>query len=180
MLAEPAVLATLVVVVATGVLAGLLVATGRGRALPGLAVAGSLALIVAATVLPSPWTNAEGGQLALAPGRGGLGKAGLQLLAGSPGAAAQLLVLNGLLYLPLGAALAWGWPARPGLLVLPLVTSVTIEVVQHALLDRVAATDDVLVNVGGAVAGWVLLTWWQRHADAAGRASRPGPWRSRP
>lgn len=177
MTGEPAVDASIVVVGLAAVLAGLLVITGRRRHLPLLAVVATVVLVVVGTALPTHWSVASGTDLRLAPGHGGLGKAGLQLVRGSPGAAVELFVLNAVVYLPLGAALRWRWPHRLVLLVVPLVVSVGVEATQYAVLDRVAATDDVLLNVGGAVIGWALLWWWQRAtADRAmpDRAT-PGP-----
>lgn len=167
MVTEPAILASGLVVVASLGLAVLLARTGRRRHLPMLAVVASAVLVVVATGLPTHWSDQSGAAWRLAPGHGGLGKAGLQLLGGSPGAAAELLVLNGLLYVPLGAALAWRWPDRPELLVVPVTVSTVMETVQYLALDRVAATDDVLVNVAGAVAGWLLVTGWRRRAARA-------------
>lgn len=157
--AEPGVLGSVLVVATAVVVALVLVATGRRRHLPTLAVVASLVLVVVATALPTHWTATSGAELRLAPGHGGLGKAGLQLLRGSPGAAVELFALNGLVYLPVGVALAWRWPSRWALLVVPLVVSCGVETLQYLALERVAATDDVLLNVVGAVVGW-LIAWW--------------------
>ncbi len=170
---EPAVFGSLLVVVVAAAVALVAVLSGRRRHLPTLAVVATVVLVVVATGLPTHWSTGSGGaDLRLAPGHGGLGKAGLQLLRGSPGAAAQLLVLNGLVYLPLGAALAWRWPGRWRALAVPLVVSVAVECTQYLALERVAATDDVVLNVGGAVAGWLLVWWFQRsHTDTIGPAT---------
>lgn len=163
MTSEPAVLGSVLVVVVAAGVALVAVLSGRRRHLPTLAVVATVVLVVVATGLPTHWSSGSGGaDLRLAPGHGGLGKAGLQLLRGSPGAAAQLFVLNGLVYVPLGAALAWRWPSRGRALVVPLVVSIAVECTQYLMLDRVAATDDVVLNVGGAVVGWLLMGWSQR------------------
>lgn len=168
MTVEPGVLGAVVVVVVSALAAVVLLASGRDRHLPILAVVASIALVAVATGLPTRFSEGTGASsLAPALGHGGIGKAGLQLLRGNPGAAAELLVLNGLVYVPLGAALAWAWPGRRARLVVPVLVSVAVEAIQYlALPSRVAATDDVVVNVGGAVVGWLAVTWWIRRHGA--------------
>lgn len=173
MTAEPGVLGAALVVATTVVVALVLVATDRRRHLPALAVVASVVLVVVATALPTHWSVESGADLRLVPGHGGLGKAGRQLVGGSPGAAVELFALNGLVYLPVGAALACRWPSRWRLLVVvPLAVSTGVETVQYLALDRVAATDDVLLNVGGAVVGW-LVVWWVQRTNSSSPPVRP-------
>lgn len=180
---EPAVVASVLVVLATTVVALVLVATGRRAPLPTVAVVGTIVLVVVATALPTHWSGEGGAQFRPVLLHGGLGGAGRQLLAGDPGAAVELFVLNGVVYLPLGSALAWRWPSRVSALMVPLVVSIGVEGVQYLALERVAATDDVILNVTGAVIGWMLVWWLHRsRADRSNpAASSPrrvgvGPW----
>lgn len=83
------------------------------------------------------------------------------------------VVLNVLLFVPLGAALvlvlsrAWWWVT-----LLAAVTSGTIEVVQGLWLDRIASWWDVAANTAGALVGAVTVSLLARARRRAW--SRPG------
>ncbi|MDX1468404.1 MAG: VanZ family protein [Acidimicrobiia bacterium] len=98
----------------------------------------------------------SGGDLVLVPGGGGLGD--LEQIAASPTSlAAVLLAGNVLLYIPIGFAGTIGWYDRRRLVLAGcLLLSVAVETVQLLALGRVAATDDVILNMVGASIGYVL------------------------
>lgn len=117
-------------------------------------LAGAAVLIVAATALPGSWPphRDSWGDLVLGLGEGGL--ADWRLLADPFGTLAAVeLWANVAVYVPLGVA-AW----LLGRSVLRAIAvgsglSVAIEAWQWAALSRVAATDDVLLNVTGTALG---------------------------
>jgi len=116
---------------------------------------GSAFSIVAATAVPYTWPPVRYGlgDLVLVPGRGGMGDLA-QILAAPGSLAAILLAANVLLYIPLTLAAAVGWPQRSATILLAaLLLSLSVETVQYLVLERVAATDDVILNMTGAVMG---------------------------
>jgi hypothetical protein len=57
---------------------------------------------------------------------------------------------------PLAAFAVLGWGRPWAVLLVALAVSVSIETIQFVALSRIAATDDVILNVGGAVVGACL------------------------
>jgi hypothetical protein len=170
----PSVMFAVVVLVATGV-AGALVFVRRRRGtrpamVPTVRVlaAGWGLLIVAATGTPRTWPPRwDGlGDLILVPGRGGISE--WKKVFEAPGSQpAMLLVANLALYFVLAFLVTIGWPGRVRrVLAGCLILSLIIEFVQFTLLDRVAAVDDVLLNMAGAVIGCILGTGIQRFLAA--------------
>ena len=88
------------------------------------------------------------------------------------------VLLNVLLFLPLGAVLAlltarpWWWVVLPA-----AVVSGAIELVQGRWLDRVASWSDVVANTVGALLGAAAVSLLARARRRS--ASRPGPGRPR-
>lgn len=141
-------------------------ATGANRRRSGLPVAPAVARVLAAgaaavafvatSVRGDRLTFERGGDLVLTPGGAGLGDLG-ELWSDPTSLAAVLLVANVALYVPVAFFAVVGW-YRSRHLVLPgcLALSVTVEAVQYLALGRVAALDDVVLNVLGAAAGYLL------------------------
>jgi len=82
-------------------------------------------------------------------------------VAAGPGNALYQLGGNVALFLPLGLLLPLVWEPIFGRLVPTLIVGAVlssgIELAQLTLVDgRVAATDDVMLNVAGVLAGWLL------------------------
>ena len=118
---------------------------------------GSALVILAATALPPGPVRRYGfGDLVLHLGAAGLSN--WQILLDDPFSWEALLIsLNVVLYVPLGLLVLVGW--RSGLKVafgVCLGLSVAVETVQWAAFQRVAALDDVLINVAGGVIGIIL------------------------
>lgn len=115
---------------------------------------GSAIVVVIATALPRHWPpRFAPGDLELELGRGGL--AAWRVLYENPNSlSAVLLLANVLLYIPLGVFAVVGWP-RHGFVVWMgcVALSLGVELAQLVLLDGVASTDDVILNVGGATLG---------------------------
>ena len=116
----------------------------------------ALIAAVATSIRGSRLVLESGGDLVLIPGGGGLGD--LEQIAASPTSlAAVLLAGNILLYIPLGFAGTIGWYDRRRLVLAGcLLLSVAVETVQLLALGRVAATDDVILNMVGGSIGYVL------------------------
>jgi hypothetical protein len=129
---------------------------------------GSAMVIGAAMGLPLSWPPRwEGlGDLVLQPGRGGLSDWRV-LFDARESLAALLLVANVLLYIPLSLFATFAWPtARSRILLGCLALSLLVELVQLILLARVASVDDVLLNMAGAVIGYLValgLLRYQKH-----------------
>jgi VanZ like protein len=118
---------------------------------------GSALLIIVTTAIPVDWPpHRDGlGRLILFPGREGLGF--LDHSGDKPrDLPSLLLVANIAIYAPLAyfSTIVWGHVAR--VFAACLVLSVTIEAIQYLLLDRIAATDDVILNMLGAATGALL------------------------
>lgn len=113
--------------------------------------------VLLATALPDSWPPPfTGGDLVLRPGEGGLDR--LPQLWRAPGdLEAVLLVANVLLYVLLAAAISLGWGRPTRALACAAALTVLVESVQYAALERVAAVDDVLLNLTGAVLGVALV-----------------------
>lgn len=124
-----------------------------------LTVGAALTAVVATAYPREGWLLSSDGDLVLTPGRGGL--ADLDQILAEPGSlAAALFFANVLLYVPIGFFGAVGWHRRRMLVFLAaLGLSLAVETLQLSVLGRVAATDDVLLNVGGAVLGLGLATF---------------------
>jgi hypothetical protein len=148
-------------------------------AIARVGLAGSVLVVLLATALPRAWPPEGRGDLVLAPGRGGL--ADWRVVLEAPGSlAAVLLVLNVVLYLPVGLFGGLLVPDRPGRAVAGAVgLSILVETWQLAVIGRVASTDDVLLNVVGAVVGLGLArTLVHRGGPGNLRSSDTGPGRS--
>lgn len=139
---------------------------------------GSALLIIAATAAPYSWPPERYGfgDLVLEIGRAGLGDID-QAIAEPTSLAALLLFANVALYVPLTASALIGWPERGvSILVTALGLSLGIEAVQYVALERVAATDDVALNMSGALIGWFTGLLLRRHLRAPARVvSAVGP-----
>jgi hypothetical protein len=127
----------------------------RGNAAWRLGLAVALALIGVATLIPQGGgTRTDVAVLCLRCGA-----------MGGPD-----LVLNVVLFVPLGVALAW-WGARPGrALAIGLALSVAIEIAQLGLPGRFATLRDAACNAAGAWLGAVLalhLARWLAPSRAA-------------
>ena len=84
-------------------------------------------------------------------------------------------MLNVVIYVPFGFFAVLAWPERQGLvLVAALAISVFVETMQLAFLDRIAATDDVVLNVTGAALGWFAGLVALRLAGRGDRARESG------
>ena len=101
----------------------------------------------------------SGGDLVLVPGGAGLGD--LEQIAADPTSlAAMLLVGNVALYIPVALAAVIGWyPHRRKVLVGCLFLSLFVESLQFAALGRVAALDDVVLNMIGTAIGYAAAVW---------------------
>ncbi len=121
-----------------------------------LTMGSALTAFVATAYPREGWRLTFDGDLALMLGQGGLGDLD-QVLADPGSLAAVVLFANVLLYVPIGFFGAIGWHrTRPVVFLGALALSVAVEGLQYAILGRVASTDDVLLNVGGAVLGLAL------------------------
>jgi hypothetical protein len=119
----------------------------------GLAVV-SVVAVVAATVAPRSWPlERDGwGDLVLTPGGDSLGR--LDVLLNDPASlAANLVVLNVALFVPLACFAFLGWGRQWTVMLVALAVSLTIETLQLVAFARVASTDDVILNLVGAVLG---------------------------
>lgn len=135
---------------------------------------GAALLIVAATATPFRWPPELGtGDLALGIGAGGLGN--LPRVLAQPGSLAwMLLLLNLSIYAPLTFSAALGWPTRRwSILAAALGLSLLVEALQLLVLDRVAATDDVLLNMAGATVG-LLFGFGMRRGIGPGQSGPVG------
>lgn len=125
---------------------------------------GSALVAVVATSIRGPRLIFEsGGDLVLTLGGGGLGD--LKQIAASPSSlAAILLAGNILLYVPIGFAGTFGWyDRRRSVLVGCLLLSIAVETLQMLALGRVAALDDVILNMTGATIGYGLASLMVRY-----------------
>jgi hypothetical protein len=142
-------------VVVTAVISRRAQASGRSVA-RGLAVVSLLAIVVA-TVTPRAWPPQRDGwgDLVLAAGHDTLGQLGV-LRTDPTSLAAVLIVVNVALFVPFAVFAVLGWGRPWAVLLVALAVSVSIETIQFVALSRIAATDDVILNVGGAVVGGCL------------------------
>ena len=115
--------------------------------------------LVATSIRGRRLTFELGGDLVLMPGGAGLGD--LPQVADAPTSlAAVLLVGNVVLYIPVAAAAVVGWYSHRRLvLLICLLLSLAVETTQYLALGRVAAVDDVILNMIGAAIGYVMGTW---------------------
>lgn len=155
-----------IAVVAAGVVARRRSAAGRPWLTEAARVltVGAVVVVIVATALPRSLV-VERGDLVLELGRAGL--ADWRSAFANPGSLPSLqLFSNALLYVPVGFGLAVGWVHRRRLAI-PLCAglSVGIETLQYFVLDRVAALDDVVLNVSGAIVGWLAGLLFVRIAD---------------
>lgn len=131
---------------------------------------GSVLVIFVATGLPRDWPLKWGaGELRLALGQGGL-QDWRDVIREPNTLDSLLIVLNVALYVPLAFFATLGWRRHPWrVLAFCLLVSLGVEAAQLLVLDGFAATDDVLLNFAGAIAGTVL------GVIAARRPARPRP-----
>jgi VanZ like family len=119
---------------------------------------GGLVLIFAATAVPHTWPPRllRDGEFILTLGDGGLGD--WRVVLRDPSSEdAVLFVSNLLLYIPLTLFGTIAFPRRRAAILLgSLALSCLIETIQYRWLGRVAAVDDVVLNMVGAVAGCAL------------------------
>lgn len=163
-----------VVVLVVGAVVAAVVAARPCDRRRDVAVVVTLALVLVTTLLPThPATGGTGRQWQPVLGHGGGGTALTHLLAGDLDRAVQVVGLLVVVYLPLGAALAWARPGRPAWLVLSLTVSIVVELSQYQWLDRVAALDDVVITTGSAVVGWVVVTILHRRTHASRTVAQP-------
>lgn len=66
------------------------------------------------------------------------------------------MLLNVALFVPLGVSLGWWWPTRPLVIGAAVAVSVTVELLQLGMPDRVSDPVDVLTNSIGAVLGFAV------------------------
>jgi VanZ family protein len=122
----------------------------RGQAF----LAASILTILLATLTPAPWTELDSPPL----GR----NAGI----------ADML-LNAILFMPLGAALGLRGRGVGRAWLLGALLSGAIELIQSRIPGRVASGTDLVFNGVGTIAGWILwrtsATWIRPDARAAGR-----------
>ncbi len=132
---------------------------------------GAVVVTIVSTALPRSARFESDGDLVLMPGRGGLGDLD-QIIAEPTSLAAVLLVANIVLYAAIAFLAMLGWHDRRRF-ILPacLGLSVFVEVTQFLLLGRVGATDDVILNVTGAVIGYTAAA----AGPARGLPGSPGP-----
>lgn len=167
-----AVAAVVVLIVAVPV--AVVVGRRRRDLLPVVAVISSLCLVLATTLLPThPSAGSNGSQWQPVPGHGGGGTALTHLVAGDLDRSVQVVVLLVVVYVPLGAALAWARPGRPAWLLLLVAVSIVVELSQYQWLDRVASLDDVVITTGSAMVGWLGVTVLRRRADTRRVTVRP-------
>ena len=131
-------------------------------------------VIVAATAMPFPNGFDSDGDLVLAPGGAGLGDLN-QIVADPTSLAAILLLSNILLYVPLAffAAISFH-PRRHLALLVCLALALAVETTQYLLLGRVAATDDLILNMVGSLIGYALASMLFRRSSQAGASAGPG------
>jgi hypothetical protein len=144
-----------------------------------LAIGAGLAIIVA-TALPQQWPPriSSGGDLVLELGRGGL-REWRSILEAPTSWTAVLMLANVAVYVPLGFLGVLGWPNHKlRVLVAGLAISLLVEISQFTISDRVAATDDMLLNATGLLLGWLLgvvafaLARWIGDHRSGGQESR--------
>jgi len=123
-----------------------------------VAALGWAVVIVVATALPQVWPPrlSADGDLVLEVGRGGLGE-WRAILDDPLSWTSFLLVANVAVYVPFGFLGVLGWPARAAQVVLAgTVISLLVEISHFTLTERVASTDDVILNATGVVLGAAL------------------------
>lgn len=127
--------------------------------------AGAIAVVVLSTALPDRFELSRDGDLVLQLGRAGLGDWRRAL--GDPSSLPSIqLFANVLLYVPVGFGMVFGWYHRRHLVLAAcLALSVAIETVQLLALGRVAALDDVILNLAGAAAGYGAATMLLRFTN---------------
>lgn len=141
---------------------------------------GSVAAVIVATALPRRIGIETGGDLVLELGRAGLGD--WRRFFDDPLSLQSIqLVANMLLYAAAGFTMVVGWyRLRYRVVPICLALSVMIETAQFLVLGRVAALDDVLLNVAGAALGYFAAEVFTRlrlrvRAPGAGPAGSESP-----
>jgi hypothetical protein len=132
-------------------------ASGTRAAIRVLAIGAAVAIVVA-TALPQAWPPrfSGDGDLVLELGRGGLSD--WPSIFESPTSTTSVLLLaNVILYMPFGFLGVLGWPDHALRVVAAgLGISLLVEISHFTITERVASTDDVLLNTAGLLLGWVL------------------------
>lgn len=132
---------------------------GQGPWTPALRVLvlGAAVVIVVSTALPQVWPPrfSGDGDLVLEFGRGGLAE--WRSIFEAPASWASILLLaNVAVYVPFGFVGTLAWPNRKGrVLATGLAISLLVEVSHFTISERVASTDDVLLNATGLLIGWI-------------------------
>jgi len=128
--------------------------SGREAAARVLA-AGAVLVTIVATALPRRFGIETDGDLVLQLGRGGL-REWRNLFVDPLTLASIELVANILLYSAIGFTMTIAWYRKRRFVVIACVLlSVLVETAQYLVLGRVAAVDDVLLNMVGAVIGYL-------------------------
>lgn len=119
------------------------IAGGRGRAANSIAVVAVVIAILVVTLSSSGGGAPAPFSFSFDPGRRGVGDA----------------ILNFLLFVPLGMAIAWS--GRPVIIagISGLLLASLVEIAQTVLPGRDPALSDIVLNTAGAVAGAVVARW---------------------
>jgi glycopeptide antibiotics resistance protein len=140
-------------------------------ALLDLATAASFVLIVVATIPKTPWgAHPEHGRVFLFPFQELIKET--QEDNPALGSAIGEMMINVLLFFPLGILVPMRWPLwvdAKRLLLGAALASLGIETIQFALeLGRTSSTTDVLLNTAGAGVGFLVLVLLKRRSSWAG------------
>lgn len=173
--------AVLVVVFASAVVAAVVAIrrtrSGHPRLTPVARVltVGWALVIVAATAMPFSRGFSLDGDLVLAPGGAGLGDLD-QIAADPTSLAAVLLLSNILLYVPLAFFAVLSFHRRRHLaLIVCLAVALAVEAAQYLFLGRVAATDDLILNMVGSLIGYTMGVIVLRSSSGGRREGRTHP-----
>ncbi len=122
----------------------------RFRYAPTIAVTIALLAIFVATLTPNSPSESTGWQSCFVCGDRGVAH----------------IIINVILFVPFGAALAWAGVSWWGILGLGAALSAGVEYAQLFIPGRDSSLGDVYTNAAGAVVGWGLARWvvitWQR------------------
>jgi hypothetical protein len=155
------------IAVAAVLIAVLLIARGRRQSAIRALSVGSIAAVIAVTVVPGRrgrWVWEGLGDVVYRPGSDTLPQ--WSVLLTQPGSFEAILWLaNVLMYTALAFLGVFAWASPRAAFALAVGVSVFCELLQFAVLSRVASVDDVILNVGGAALG-VGVAWAIRRTRA--------------